>query len=93
MVTQPPHWSAAEAGASAAAGVMVGVAGAGAAAGGRGVINAAPAAAPANHAGVWRVQVLRQVDAVSREADEEVLPLGAVLSQLPVDLAAGKMLV
>ena len=37
--------------------------------------------------------MLRQLDAVSRDADEEVLPLGAVLSQLPVDLPVGKMLV
>ncbi len=38
-------------------------------------------------------QVLRQLQAVSMDADEEVLPLGAVLSQLPVDLPMGKLLV
>eukprot|EP00961_Rhodomonas_salina_P142260 1915891-Rhodomonas_salina.1 len=39
------------------------------------------------------LQVLRQLQAVSIDADEEVLPLGAVLSQLPVDLPMGKLLV
>lgn len=37
--------------------------------------------------------MLRQLQAVSMDEDEEVLPLGAVLSQLPVDLPMGKLLV
>ena len=39
------------------------------------------------------MQVLRQLQCVSNDADEEILPLGAVLSQLPVDLPMGKLLV
>jgi len=36
---------------------------------------------------------LRSLQALSTDADEEVLPLGAVLSALPVDLAIGKLLI
>ena len=37
------------------------------------------------------LQALRQLQALSADEDEEVLPLGAVLSQLPVDLPMGKL--
>lgn len=37
--------------------------------------------------------MLRQLQCVSNDGDEEILPLGAVLSQLPVDLPMGKLLV
>ena len=39
------------------------------------------------------MQRLRQLQALSNDTDEEVLPLGAVLSALPVDLAIGKLLI